>query len=206
MTTNGRKLSPMEQDAKYAAQIFELNGRGYTQGEIARMMGITTNHVRRIAERVSRRNPEADLKHWRRVQLLSLERLKEACLAVLEAHHVVVSNGTIVRQDVLDDEGKPIWDPVYGPDGEPITNDDGQIRVERRKVPLTDHAAVLEAAAELRKIEAEISKLLGTQVPVKQQVEVQQVAYTINGVDVSKVIGATVAPGGNEPEGKTGDE
>lgn len=200
--TNGRKLLPIEQEAKYAAQIFDLTGQGYTQAETARIMGISAIRVRRILERVANRKPEADLAHWRRVQLLNLERAKQAVLSVLEAHHVVVSNGVVVREDVLDDDGNVIWDPVLGPRGEQVTDADGRPRYERRKVALTDHSAVLEAVAEMRKIEDSIMKLLGTQQPVKQQVELQHVAYEIKGVDMSKVTGAN-RTGDTSSEGKT---
>jgi hypothetical protein len=160
------------------------------------MLGITKQQVGRILERVKKRIPAEDAKQWRQVQLLRYERLLEACQSVLDAHHVVVSNGHVVQQKVLDDDGKPIWDTVYGPDGEPITNDKGEHRVEMRMVPLEDHGAVLEAIAEMRKIESEIAKLLGTQTPVKQAVELQHVEYTINGVDLDAVLGVK-KPGDN---------
>lgn len=201
-----RKFNAMEMEAKYAADIFALRGQGYTLREVARLLDLTPRRVENIIARTAALKPLDDVAHWRKGQLLHYERLKQACIGVLEANHVVVSNGVIVREAVLDDEGKPVWDPVYGPDGEPITNDKGEIRVEQRKVALLDHAAVLEAAAELRKIEVEISKLLGTQMPVKQALEVQHVDYTINGVDVSKVTGANLGAGDDEPEGKTGDK
>lgn len=196
----------MEMEAKYAADIFALRSQGYTLREVARMLELTPRKVERVIERTAALKPLDDVAHWRKGQLLHYERLKQACIDVLEANHVVVSNGVIVREAVLDDEGKPIWDPVYGPDGVQLMDSDGKPRVEQRKVALLDHTAVLEAAAELRKIEVEISKLLGTQMPVKQALEVQHVDYTINGVDMSKVTGANLVAGGNEPEGKPGDK
>jgi predicted transcriptional regulator len=167
----------------------QFSAQGYTQREIGRLLGVSQSTVKRDIERTRKRIAAEDTKQWRQVQLLRLERLLEACQSVLDAHHVVVSNGHVVQQKVLDEEGKPIWDTVYGPDGEPVTNDDGQVRVEMRMVPLEDHGAVLEAVAEMRKIEAEIAKLLGTQTAVKQAVEVAHVDYTINGVDLDAVLG-----------------
>lgn len=163
--------------------------QGYSRAEIARMLGIATSTVQRDIKRAESRIPAQDTDKWRKVQLLRLERLYAACEAVLTAHHVVVSNGVIVREAVLDDEGRPIWDPVYGPDGEQLVDGDGQPRVEQRRVPLEDHAAVLDAVAEMRKIEAEITKLLGTQATVKQEVAVQHATYAIEGVDMSKIFG-----------------
>lgn len=195
MTTK-RSLSPIEAEAQRIARVMQFSAQGYTQREIARMLGVSQSTVKRDIERTRKRIAADDTKQWRQVQLLRYERLLEACQSVLDAHHVVVSNGHVVQQKVLDDEGKPIWDPVYGPDGEPITNDDGQVRVEMRMVPLEDHGAVLEAVAEMRKIETEIAKLLGTQTPVKQAVELQHVEYTINGVDLDAVLGVK-KPGEN---------
>lgn len=188
--TNGRALSPIEADAQRTARVMQFQAQGYSHRETARLMGISESTVRRVVERVQKRIPAEDAKQWRQVQLLRLERLMEACQAVLAANHVVVSNGQIVQQYVKDDEGKPIWDPMYGPDGEPLTDSEGNLRVEQRRVPLEDHAAVLEAVAEMRKIEVEIMKLIGTQVQVKQSVELQHVNYVIEGVDMDKVIGA----------------
>lgn len=194
--TNGRALSPIEVDAQRTARVMQFQAQGYSHRETARLMGISESTVRRVVERVQKRIPAEDAKQWRQVQLLRLERLMEACQAVLAANHVVVSNGQIVQQYVKDDEGKPIWDPMYGPDGEPLTDSEGNLRVEQRRVPLEDHAAVLEAVAEMRKIEVEIMKLIGTQVQVKQSVELQHVNYVIEGVDMDKVIGAVKTDNG----------
>lgn len=188
--TNGRALSPIEADAQRTARVMQFQAQGYSHRETARLMGISESTVRRVVERVQKRIPAEDAKQWRQVQLLRLERLMEACQAVLAANHVVVSNGQIVQQYVKDDEGRPIWDPVYGPDGGQLVDSKGNLRVEQRRVPLEDHAAVLEAVAEMRKIEVEIMKLIGTQVQVKQAVELQHVNYVIEGVDMDKVIGA----------------
>lgn len=170
-----------------------MTAQGYSRTEIARELGISNQQVRRLAERVARRIPADNAKHWRELQLLEYERLKRALEGVLEANHVVVSNGHIVHQYAVDDEGKPIWDPVYGPGGEQLTDDEGNLRVEQRKIPLRDNGVVMEAAAELRKINAEVTKLLGLAIQPKQTVEVQHVNYTITGVDMGKVLGTTPA-------------
>lgn len=188
--SNERSLSPTELEAQRTARVMAFSAQGYSQREIGKLLGISQATVKRYMDRVQKRIPAEDAKQWRQVQLLRLERLMEACQAVLTANHVVVSNGQIVQQYVKDDEGKPIWDPVYGPDGEQLVNDKGKLRVEQRRVPLEDHAAVLEAVAEMRKLEVEIMKLIGTQVQVKQSVELQHVNYVIEGVDMDKVIGA----------------
>jgi hypothetical protein len=167
-----------------------LSAQGYSTGEIARQLGCAPSTVNRDRERVKKRVPASDAKQWRQVQLLRLERSLAALNAVLEARHVVVSNGHVVSQYVFDEDGKPVWDPVYGPDGVQLTDSDGAPRFEQRKVPLEDHGVVLETIAEMRKIEDSIMKLLGTQTPVKQAVEVQHVSYAIEGgVDMSKVFG-----------------
>jgi hypothetical protein len=169
-----------------------LTSQGYSKAEIGRLVGCSVSTVRRVIERAAKRIPAENTKSYRELQLLRYERLMEACQTVLAANHVVVSNGHVVRQVALDDEGKVIWDPVLGPDGLQRHDLDGNPVFEERKVPLEDHAAVLEAVAEMRKIEAEIMKLLGTQTPVKQAVELQHVAYEITGVDMSAVMGTNI--------------
>jgi hypothetical protein len=190
--TKDRTLSPQEENAQRTAQVMAYQAQGYTMRETARLIGCSESTVRRVIERVQKRIPAEDAKTWRQVQLLRLERLYEACQAVLTASHVVVSNGQVVRRRVFDDEGNPVWDKVYGPTGEVLLGPDGQPLVEYRTEPLEDHGAVLEAVAEMRKIEAEVTKLLGTQTPVKQAVELQHVDYTITGTDMSKVLGANL--------------
>lgn len=185
-----RKLSTVEEITQRVSRVMQFTAQGYKPTEIGRMLGVSRATVQADIERAKKRIPAEDAKQWRQVQLLRLERLMEACQAVLTANHVVVSNGQIVQQYVKDDEGRPIWDPVYGPDGEQLTDSQGNLRVEQRRVPLEDHAAVLEAVAEMRKLEVEIMKLIGTQVQVKQSVELQHVNYVIEGVDMDKVIGA----------------
>ncbi len=56
-----------------------MTAQGYTQREIARMVGCSTATVTRVIDRVKRRTPAEDAKSWRQVQLPRLERLYEAC-------------------------------------------------------------------------------------------------------------------------------
>jgi DNA-binding CsgD family transcriptional regulator len=193
---NERSLSPAEIQARRTARVLQLSAQGYSQAQIARQIGCSISMVGRDIERVKKRTTAADAAEWRQVQLLRLERSLEALESVLAARHIVVSNGHVVSQYVLDEDGKPIWDPVYGPDGEQLTDNDGALRVEQRKVPLEDHGVVLETIAEMRKIEDSIMKLLGTQRVVKQEVEVQHVSYSIegDGVDMSKILGHNLDP------------
>ena len=195
--SDSRSLSLREQDAKYAAAIFEMSAQGYNNAEIARILEVPggAQKLRRIAERTTRRIPAEDAGHWRKVQLLEYERMKRALEDLLEARHIVVSNGHIVSQYVFGEDGKPIWDPVYGPDGEQVTDSQGNLRVEQRRIPLQDNGVVLDVIAELRKVNEAISKLLGLGIQQKQTVEVQHVQYAIEGVDMSKILGLTPAAG-----------
>lgn len=185
-------MSPTEEEAQRTARVMAFQAQGYTPRETARMVGCSESTVRRVIERVAKRIPADDTAAWRKVQILRLERLYEACQAVLTAAHVVVSNGTVVRRRVFDDEGKPLWDNVYGPTGQILNGPDGTPLVEHRTEPVEDQGPILEAVAEMRKIEAEITKLLGTQTAVKQAVELQHVDYAINGTDMDKVLGKNI--------------
>jgi DNA-binding CsgD family transcriptional regulator len=187
--TKERTLSPSEEFSQRIAMVMQLQAQGYSVPETARLIGCAESTVRRDIKRAERRVPAENTKQWRQVQMLQLERLYAACEAVLIANHVVVSNGVMVQQVVRDDEGKIVWDPVLAPDGTQKLDLDGQPQFEARKEPLADHGAVLETIAEMRKLQAEMTKLLGTQAVVKQAVEVQHVDYTINGTDMSKVLG-----------------
>lgn len=177
------------------ATVASLSAQGYSQREISLQLGCSIGTVSKDLTRIKRRTATSDANEWRKVQLLRYERLYAACEAVLAARHIVVSNGHVVSQYVLDEDGKPIWDPVYGPDGEQLTDHEGQPRVEQRKIPLEDHGAILDTIAEMRKIEDSVAKLLGTQTAVKQAIDLQHVSYEITGVDMSKVIGANLAQG-----------
>lgn len=185
-------MSPLETNAQVMARVAALVAQGYTKPEVGRMLGIPSRQVYRLLERIEKRIPAEDAKAWRKVQILRLERLYEACQAVLTAAHVVVSNGQVVRRRVFDEDGLPLWDKVYGPTGQVLQGPDGSDLVEYRTEPVEDQGPILEAVAEMRKIEAEITKLLGTQTPVKQEVELQHVDYTINGVDMDKITGKNI--------------
>ncbi len=187
--TAERALRPQERIAARVARVVELVARGYSKTEIAEMLGVQRNTIAQDLRRLERRVPAEDAKQWRQIQLLRYERLLEACQAVLSAHHIAVSNGRVVTQYVFGEDGKPIWDPVWLPDGTQRHDDDGNPVVVQRTQPVEDSAPILEAVAEMRKIEDAIAKLLGTPVPVKQLAELQHVAYAIEGVDMTKVLG-----------------
>ncbi len=187
--TAERQMSQVERSAERSARVLSLAAQGYQPKEIAEIIGISTRSVTAIKSRVQKRIPAEDTKQWRQIQLLRYERLLEACQAVLNAHHIAVSNGRVVTQYVFDEDGKPIWDPVWLPDGTQRHDEDGNPVVVQRTQPVEDSAPILEAVAEMRKIEDAIQKLLGTAVPVKQVAELQHVAYAIEGVDMTKVLG-----------------
>lgn len=101
-----------------------------------------------------------------------LDRLHEKVTEVLNRHHVTVSGGKIVYEDipVLDDHGQPVLDER----GVPLT---------RPGKPLLDDAPVIKAAAELRQIEAERAKLNGTYAPVQATIN-GEIKFEILGVDM----------------------
>lgn len=101
------EYTPTRATAQRDAQAADLRAQGHTYQQIADTLGYCdrgeAHHAVRRAMRDIVREPAERLLA---VHMERLETLYEAALEVLEADHVVVSHGRIIK----DDDGKPLKD------------------------------------------------------------------------------------------------
>lgn len=165
-----RDLETVKRDA----EIARLRSRSWTYRKIAEHLGMSVSAVYEAVQRTYAEVITEPAEQMRKLELDRLDAMAEEVIKVLERRHVTVSNGKIVRQFAgyelhedgtlkVDDEGKPI----------PKFED------------LEDDAPVLAAVDRLLKIQERRAKLLGLDIPVKQEIDVNAgVEYRIIGVDV----------------------
>lgn len=166
-----RSLTTAQRDARAA----EMAALGYSYSKIAAELGIakTTAHdaVRKaMQETVAVPGAEA-----RAASIRRYEAMRDAVLEVLEREHITVSQGKIIFERVLDEDGRPeILD--YNPDGQPIYLEH----------PLLDDAPVLQAVDRLIKIEQALARLEGWEADTKINLT-GGVRYEIVGIDQEKL-------------------
>lgn len=144
-----------------------MRADGKTLAEIAVALGYSTpTHVsvslKRHVDRIV--TPAAD--DYRKLIDERLDRMYRETMRVLEATHYVVSNGTVVFFGDCDCD-----------DGQRLAGLCAHAR------PLRNSSPVLAAIEQLRKIEAQRSKLYGLDAPVKHDVSVSQVTVKVEGAD-----------------------
>jgi hypothetical protein len=157
-------------------QAIAMRARGVTLTEVSKALDYSSPAAcfmdikRALAERATTLKHTVD--EYREQQIAQLEQLKERMQGVLDRQHVHISNGSVVRDSPLDENGDPMIDPNTGQlfAGEVIT-DDGPL---------------VQAAMALLKIEVQLAKLTGTESAIKTEVT-GKVNYVIEGVDMSKL-------------------
>ena len=153
-----RDTATAERDAKAAA----LRSKGWSFRDLAAELGYASvgaahTAVQRALKAIVE-EPAADV---RAMELERLDAMLRAVQTVLEAEHVVVSQGRVVRRRTgeVDDDGEPIYEDV------------------------PDYAPVMAAVDRLLKIQERRSRLLGLDAPVKAQTATS-ITYEIAGVDL----------------------
>lgn len=141
-----------------------LDGADHLQ--IGNEFGITQARVSQILSKAikERRADVADrAAEW---ALARIERMRQQVNAVLNAEHIVISHGHIIRRNIGGE-----WD----------TESETWIGGEWEDV--TDHDPILRAVDRLLKIDEREAKLLGLDSPTK--VETTSYNYTVNGIDAN---------------------
>lgn len=165
-----RGLATVERDAEAA----RLRSQSWTYQQIADHLGMSKGQAYEAVKRALADVVQEPAEELRKLELDRLDQMAQAVREVLERRHVTVSNGKIIRQFAgyeLDADGKTMVDA----EGKPIP----------RFEDLLDDAPVLSAVDRLLKIQERRAKLLGLDIPVKQEMSVDLgVEYRIVGVDV----------------------
>lgn len=146
--------------AERDAEAARLRARGMSYRQIGAELGMHHSSVADAVQRALRDTVAEPAEDVRRLELDRLDHMYQQVLAVLERKHITVSNGKVIQ----------VPDPETG-----------------EIAPLEDDAPVLQAVDRLLRISESRRKLLGLDIPVKQQVEVDGgVRYEIVGVDLGQ--------------------
>lgn len=141
-----RKITEAERDAH---ALWLRTERDLTYQRIAEEMGISLSNAHNRVRRAFARLPGLKASEQKRADLEELTELTREAWSVLEATHLTVNEGRVVRVEVGNDE-----------DGTPI------------RVPLPDDGPKLAAIDRLLKIQERRTKLLGNDAPVRHRLQV----------------------------------
>lgn len=139
------------------AEAAALRAKSWTYQQIADHLGITKSSAHEAVQRALADTLAEPAEALRTLELERLDGMWRAVQGVLERKHLTVSNGRVVQ----------------------IPNEAGEL------VPVEDDAPILQAVDRLLKIQERRAKLLGLDIPVKQQIEVDGgIRYEVIGVDI----------------------
>lgn len=88
------------------ARAAELRAQGWSYPQIGEELGIDKSNARKACRRALREIVQGPAEKLLAIHMERLETLYEAAMEVLEADHVVVSHGQIIRGD----DGQPLKD------------------------------------------------------------------------------------------------
>lgn len=147
-----RDHAAREDAARRDAEIIRMKREGRTFIEIGEHFGFTKQNAHDLYWKAVNAIPAKELNEYRAELLDRLEFLTEQVSMVLRKDHIAVSNGKVVRlgRPAIDDDGLPYVDDGHGE----IVNDD---------------MPKIAAAKELRQLNESVRKLLGADVPVRQE-------------------------------------
>jgi hypothetical protein len=130
----------------------------------------TKQWMHELYARALERVPALEVQQYRAEQIELVDELMREALTIMRRDHLAVSQGRVVRMGT-----------VY-------TDDDGKEKlVDGVGEPVLDDAPKLAAIAEVRKLLERMARILGTDTPVKQELDLGgTLNYKINGVDVKK--------------------
>jgi hypothetical protein len=92
-------------EIEHDAEAARLRGEGLSYTAIGKRLGVSKSHAWEAVQRAFRDTLTEPAEQARAVELARLETLHDRAMEVLEAQHVTVSNGQIIRLD-----GKPLPD------------------------------------------------------------------------------------------------
>jgi hypothetical protein len=142
------------------AEAAALRAKSWTYQQIADHFGIARSAAYSAVQRALADTLAEPAEALRTLELERLDGMWQAVQGVLERKHLTVSNGKVVQ----------------------LPDEDGKL------VPIEDDAPILQAVDRLLKIQERRAKLLGLDIPVKQQIEVDGgIRYEVIGVDIEAI-------------------
>ena len=143
--------TPSIETAERKADIFRLRKAGLSFPAIAGQMDKTQGYIYKLYKQALRDVYAESVADVRTMELERLDGLYAEAIAFSEAFTPLVSAGGVVSY------------PVFGPDGEPITDKDGHIQ----RAPLMDISPAMKSVELRLRIMERRAKLLGIDLPTK---------------------------------------
>lgn len=148
----GSKGSDTTEDTKLLQkQILKYRRLGWSYQNIADKYKVSWKYIHKLHKQALKSIIVDDVNQYRREQLTNLLFAQGEALKAINAKHLIVSNGQVVRDTLEDKDGNPIVDD----EGNPIL------------VKLVDPNATLPGLDRYLKIQDQIAKLLGLNAPSK---------------------------------------
>lgn len=142
------------------AEALSYRARGWTHQRIANEMGYTNESgARKACERAYAAGIRESNDEAKALLLLDLNAAKQAVWAVLEANHLVISDGRVVK---LDDVPIPDDEPVLRAVDRLVRINQEIAKIYGAYAPVRSEVITLDAIeAEIRKLEAEVGRDAG---------------------------------------------
>lgn len=132
-------------------QILKYRRQGWSYQNIADKYKVTWQYISKLHKKALKSIIVDDVNQYRKEQLANLMFAQGEALKAMNAKHLIVSHGHVVRDVVEDSSGNPVLDEQ----GKPIL------------VKLVDPNAALAGLDRYIKIQDQIAKLLGLNAPTK---------------------------------------
>lgn len=171
------KYTPVATETqRLRASVLEGRVKGWSFPRCAMELGITQGYAYKLYKEAMRQIVEPGVKEVRDLELTRLDGMTEECYNILEAEFYLVNGGKVVRDVVVDEDGKVVLD------------DDQQPKLMR----VRDYHIKLAAMDRLLKIGERRARLLGLDAPTKtaltdptgeKPMEIVQVYLPSNGRD-----------------------
>lgn len=139
------------------AEALGCRARGWTYDHIAGEMGYCDRSAaRKAVERAIADSVRETTEEAKTILLADLNAAKQAVWAVLEANHLVISDGRVVH---LDDTPVPDDDPVLRAVDRLVKIDQELAKIYGAYAPVKSEVVTMDAVeAEIRKLEAELAQ------------------------------------------------
>jgi hypothetical protein len=139
------------------AEALSYRAQGWTYGRIATSMGYSDRSAaRKAVERALAADVRETTEEAKALILADLNAAKQAAWAVLEANHITISNGVVVRLD-----GTPVPDdaPVLAAIDRIVKVNQEIAKIYGAYAPVRSEVITMDAIeAEIRKLEAEVGQ------------------------------------------------
>lgn len=146
-----RSFADQEDAARRSAEIIRMKREGKSFTEIGEHFGFSRQNAHEQYWKAIEAIPAKEANALRSEQLDQLNYVSQQVAVIMQKDHLAVSQGKVVRL------------------GEPEIVDGEAVVFEGSGEPVLDDMPKIAAARELRMLSAQVAKLMGLEIPVKQE-------------------------------------